>query len=232
MNISFEILKSNKHLVRKVLVCISVFFAILTTAMVFGSAVDSARVPGIIAKALSQDNNEGQALEECMKKNKGLADKLKKKNMFVESKPPKVPVCTGILGDSAFIDNQWRKAGEKFGSCEVVAVGTGEVTIMMDGKEKILKPFGEGVGNSPSGDLDSKKRKPGRRRERRGGNRQENPESSRRRGFGRGGGRMSEYLSSFSDEEREEMRERIQNMSREERREFFRQRRENANPDE
>lgn len=225
------VLRTNKRLIRRVLVGISATLLIFTAARVLGSSADSARIDRRIEKVLSQDNNEDELFQENIKKNKKLAEKLKKKNIFVESKHLRDPVCTGILGSSAIIDDQWRKTGDKFGGYEVVSVGSLEVTLIKDGKEKILKPFGDGVSGGPVRGPGKKISKGDKAREERGDrdrrDRGFRGEGRRGRGMGRdfggGGDRMREYFSNMSEEEREEVRSRMRNMSREERREYFEQ---------
>lgn len=236
MDMKFEILKTtklfvlrtNKRLVRRVLVCISAVLLVFTAARVLGSSADSVRIDRRIEKVLSQDNNADELFQENIKKNKELAEKLKKKNVFVESKQLKDPVCTGILGGSAIIDDQWRKAGDKFDGYEVVSVGSLEVTLVKDGKEKILKPFGDGVITGPVKAPGKKISKGDKGKEERG-DRDRRDRDDRRRGrgmgrdFGGGRGRIEEYFSNLPEEEREQERNRVRNMSREERREFFQQ---------
>jgi len=153
-------------------------------------------------------------------------DKAKKKSPFAPEAPePPMPKCTGIIGDTALINNQWRKAGETVDGATIVAVGASDVTILWKEKEQKLVPFDvpaeyqqKSKPPSPSGPSGSSESPQPVFMGPRG------PESG-----GRGHGLMEGRMTG---EEMEKMPHRIMNMTPEERRaafEEFRNRQRNSN---
>ena len=137
------------------------------------------------------------------------ADELKKKNLFIKTPPRQHPVreVVGILGDEALINGKWCKVGDRVGDAKIVAIEPTKVKIAWDGQEKDFSPIGSvGGGQGSEG--------PGSPRPR-GGSEGRGPvvTSNANNGpspAGRGGPQLSE-------EEREKMRLRFQNMTPEER---------------
>ena len=169
-------------------------------------------------------DNLDEAVKACIAANRGAADKIKERNMFAEPKAkPKPPACSAILGSKALIGDKWYGVGDEVGGAKITAIGPREITIIWEEKEKKLFPFAE----SDKKVSDRPVSKPAKQsRERRAQEVRPMREEGGRPGpgFGRRGG-MGRFFD-MSEDERSEMRERMMNMSREERREFFRQRRE------
>lgn len=153
-------------------------------------------------------------------------DKAKKKSPFAPDAPePPMPKCMGIIGDTALINDQWRKAGDTVDGATVVSVGASDVTILWKEKEQKLTPFDvpaeyrqSSRTPSPSGPSGSSESPQPVFMGPRG------PESG-----GRGHGFMEGRMTG---EEMAKMRDRIINMTPEERRaafEEFRNRQHNSN---
>lgn len=142
---------------------------------------------------------------------KGIAEQLKKKNMFFPPEPNHEPIkeVMGILGNEVLIQGQWYKVGDKVGEAEILAIEATQIRYRWEGKELTAAPI-EASGI--------------RRQER--ADRNERPEgtrpAARARPGGEGGpgrGRRA-FFRNLSDEERQEMRqmrERFRNASEEER---------------
>lgn len=228
---NFDHIKNNKRHVSKVLLIVSLVLAVVTAGKVLGFAVTSARTKGRIERAVAENGQNDEAVKACIAANRGAADKIKERNMFAEPKAkPKPPACSAILGSKALIGDKWYGVGDEVGGAKITAIGPREITIIWEEKEKKLFPFAE----SDKKVSDRSSSRPPRRSEERG-EQQDRPgprgDGGRgERGFGRRG--MGRFFENMSEDERRQMRERMRDMPREERREFFRQRREELDSDE
>jgi hypothetical protein len=157
--------KKNLTYVSKALVVISILCVVLTAARVSGYMISAGRIASDLETAKAGNGKDDETVKKLLATHREVADALKKKNMFVPQPPkPNPPQCYGIIGSSAIIDGKYYKAGDKFGSAEIVAVGPKDVTILWDGKEMKLVPFSyeskfASAGRprpTPSGDKDQK----------------------------------------------------------------------------
>ncbi len=149
---SKDFIKNNIKYLPNALFAISVVFIVLTVARVSGYASISERIARAVDTAKSQDGNNEETGKELLKKDNETANKLKKKNMFVPPPPKaKPPVCLGIIGSSAIINNKYYKVGDKIGAAELIAIGTKDVTIKWEDKEMKLVPFAQNNQSSGSG---------------------------------------------------------------------------------
>lgn len=105
------------------------------------------------------DSNES-LLEKALAQDKEVADALKTKNLIAPPPPETNPVreVTGIMGNEAFINGQWRKVGDKIGEAEILAIEPTFVKVTWKGKESTLAPIGNaggggGGGPSPRGSV-------------------------------------------------------------------------------
>jgi len=184
-------------------------------------------VNNVAAKSAAEPNN----LDILLKPSRELADQLKQKNVFVPPPPEKtspVKAVLGILGQEAFIDGQWYKVGDKIGEAEIAAIEPARVKIKWNGNEQYFSPITAEVASDAETGRGGTGRPGGR-----GG-----PQSGTSTtvqgqpfggpgGFGRFGGpgfgNMSvEQMESFR-QQREEMRQRFENMSDAEREQFRQQ---------
>lgn len=214
-----DYLKRNERLAPRALLGVAAFLAILTVAKLWDYHSTSAEAQSIVAKAVDQDKPDPELLKENLAGFKGIADAIKKKNLFVPVPPKKHPVSAvlGIMGNEALINDKWYKAGDKIGDARIVAIEPTQVKIEWDGKEKYFAPIASADGSSsgpPSG-----RRGSGR------GAESAQPGPARvdvvQQGPGRGGfGNMSEEQRAEMRARMEGMRARFESMSPEEREAF------------
>lgn len=147
---SKDFIKNNVKYLPNALFAISVVFIVLTVARVSGYASTSERITKAVDTAKTQDSNNEETVKKLLEKDNEIANKLKQKNMFVPP-PPKAnpPVCIGIIGSSAIINNKYYKVGDKIGAAELIAIGTKDVTIKWEDKEMKLVPFALNNQSSP-----------------------------------------------------------------------------------
>ncbi len=136
---------------------------------------------------------------------------LQERNLFAPKIIPQPPQATQILGNAAFFGDRWVRLGEEINGAKLIAIDSTSVTLLWEGKEIKQYPFEyrpEGQGQPPRGP---------------GGSRQAGPASA---GSARTSGRpSSEGFGNFSGrapwmmspEEREQMRQRFEQMTPEER---------------
>ncbi|HRU14403.1 MAG TPA: hypothetical protein P5017_01610 [Anaerohalosphaeraceae bacterium] len=135
---------------------------------------------------------------------------LQERNLFVPKIIPQPPQATQILGDAAFFQDRWVRLGEEIGGAKVVAIDSTSVTLLWEGKEIKQYPFDykpQGQNQRPTGP--------------------DNGQQSRSRtDSGRASSRPSpEGITGFggrapwamSPEERDQLRQRFEQMTPEER---------------
>jgi hypothetical protein len=137
------------------------------------------------------------------------ADELKKKNLFIVIPPKQHPVgeVLGILGEEALINGQWYKVGDSVEDAKIVAIDPTKVRIAWNGQEKEFSPIA-----STGGEGQPEQSRPARRAERPGSG--DGPPVVV---TGSRGGSPGQMRAGPSAEEISKMRERMQNMSPEER---------------
>jgi hypothetical protein len=199
---------------------ISVLLLVISVLLVAGIVVKganymafSAKVPGLIAQATLHSKPDPNETKKYSEKANELTEELTKKNMFAPPPPkPENPIKEiNIIGDTVLIDGNLYKEGADCKGAKILRIEGSQMTYEWQGEKITIGPFG-----TISSGSDEKKEENNRRRERREekveGKNQPREENSERRGRGpRRGGRGREMS--------EEEREKIQNMSREERRE-------------
>jgi hypothetical protein len=81
---------------------------------------------------------------------KGVADALKKKNLFAKQPPKEHPIkqIDGILGNEALIQNKWYKTGDKVGDARIVSIGATGVLVDWDGKKTTISPIAAAMSES------------------------------------------------------------------------------------
>ncbi len=143
--------KNNKHLVRPVLLGVSVVLAVLALAKLRDYYTTSAEAQSIVRKAVDQDKTTPKLIEENLAGFKKIADALKKESLFVPRAPKHHPVSAvlGIMGSEALINGKWYKAGDKISDAEIVAIEATFVKIKWDGKEKAFAPISAMTASAP-----------------------------------------------------------------------------------
>jgi hypothetical protein len=226
---NFNHIENRKEHISKILLIVSLLFAVATAGKVLAFAVTSLRIGPRIEAAVAQNGQNDESVKAGLADSRAAADKLKQKNMFAEPKPkPKPPACSAILGSKALINGKWYKTGDEVAGAKIVTIGPKDVTVLWQEKETKLIPFadsGKKTQDRPPSRPPKKARERGAQAARPAGG----PAGERRpeERFGRGGMRgMGRFFENMSEEERQQLREKMMNMSPEERREFFRQQRE------
>lgn len=182
--------------------------------------IDLSKAGQYVSKTTANSKADANDLNNILKTSTELADQLKKKNVFVPPPPDmKNPVnaVIGILGDEALIDGKWYKVGDKIGEAQIAAIEPARVKVRWNGNETFFSPItaivaSEGQGGPREG---AGSRPPGGPR---GGSQTTVPGQ----GFGGPGGfpgfgNMSSGDMERFRQQRDEMRQRFENMSDEER---------------
>jgi hypothetical protein len=208
-------LKEKQGLISISLFWFSAALGILILVKLGGFFVSSASAVRLVDDALAQSKPDANDAKKYLDKFREIADELKKKNMFAPPPPkPGWPVSSvqAILGDTAFINGDWRNVGDDIGGAKVLEIRPTYVKLVWEEKEKNFSPFdmkdvkGKESGARKREEREVRKER-GERRPRRGG----------RRGF-----------RNMSREERMRLREKMRDMSPEERREYRRKMREES----
>ena len=159
-------------------------------------------------------------IQKALDSDKAVAEELKKANLFAPPPPKRNPVqeVFGILGSEALINGQWYKAGDKVQDANIVAVESTHVVVEWNGQRTDLYPIQAAVATT-----ETSSRPGGRARGPGGGG----PGmmgggpimTSIGGAFGGGRGGRGGMFGGLSDDDRQ----RIQNMSPDDRRNFFMQ---------
>jgi hypothetical protein len=192
----------------RILLTVAVLLGVLTLGKVAGFFVGSSKAKAITAKA--DPNETGRnSLSEQMTQAKTSAEQLKKKNLFLLPAARQHPVkeVLGILGSEALINDKWYRVGDSVGEAKIVAIEPTKVRVAWDGQEKDFAPIGSGGSGEPPAPRTARGAEPGT---------QAVAVGSRRGPPGPG----REGPPSLSAGERENMRQRWENMSAEERQRF------------
>ena len=167
---------------------------------------------GVVERAVEKDEPDPNAVERYFAGPKGIAEELKKKNLFSPPEPnnKSIKEVIGILGNEALIGGKWYKAGDKIGEAEILAIEATQIRYRWEGKELTAAPIQASSAKSPGRDR--------RGRDTAG----EGRPAARARPDREGGftGRRMGFFRNLSDQERQEMREmreRFRNASDQER---------------
>jgi len=216
-----DYLKENERLAPHALLCVAGLLAVLAVVKFWDYHSASAEAQSIVGKAVDQDKANPDLLKENLAGFKKIADAIKKKNLFVPVPPKRHPVSAvlGIMGEEALINNKWYKVGDKIGDAKVIAVEPTQVKIEWDGKEKYFAPIasaGSAPGSSGRGGRDRGGEPRGPRPQRPDMPGPDPGREPRRGGFGD----MSEEQRAEMRARMEGMRARFENMSPQEREAF------------
>jgi len=140
---NYKPLKKPRQLLSIVFMILSALFCLLIVFKVSGYYTSLARAQSGIEQAKAQGENDPNVVKEYFEERKNEADELVKKNLFVPPPPKRHPIrdVTGILGDTALINGDWHKVGDKIGEATVLEITSTYVKIEYEGKEKIYSPF-------------------------------------------------------------------------------------------
>ena len=211
-----DYLKENERLAPHALLCVAGVLAVLAVVKLWDYYSASAEAQSIVGKAVDQDKADPNLVKENLAGFKKIADAIKKKNLFVPVQPPRHPVSAvlGIMGSEALINSKWYKVGDKVGEAKILAIGPTQVKIEWNGKEKYFAPIASAASASPSSGRDRGRTSRGPRPQR---PQMAGPGPERGRG---GFGDMSEEQRAQMRARMEGMRARFENMSPEEREAF------------
>ncbi|MBP7052933.1 MAG: hypothetical protein KBE65_18160 [Phycisphaerae bacterium] len=191
------------------LLAVAVLLGALVLLRIAGFVTASAQARAMAATA--DPNGRGVAeVGKLLAGAQACAEELKKKNLFIVVPPKQHPVgeVRGILGEEALINGQWYKAGDSVEDAKIVAIEPTKVRVAWNGQETEFLPIA-----SASVEGGSERSGPPSRGERSGPRR--GPTSVMTGSRGAAPGQMQ---GRPSPEEINKMRERMQNMSPEERR--------------
>jgi hypothetical protein len=190
---------------------------------VTGFFVASARAKSIVKQAVEQSTADPKDIEKQLANSAAISDELKKNNLFAppETKQHPVKEVSGIFGDQVLIQNKWYSVGDTIKDAKIVAIGATSVTIAWDGKERSFLPIESKLvedKSSPKGRPSTAQKKEGEDDSKKE-NAEERPESvtvrveggGPQRIFGGRGGPGGGFMA---------MRQRFEDMSEDERREF------------
>ena len=191
--------------------------------LVLGAGAQTLHTSGKAAAAI----REYQRLQtEAARPRQGGSDqirRLQRNNLFVAAPSrTQLPQTQAILGDAVLIGDRWYRQGQEVQGFQIVAIGPDHVTVLNDGQEQRLVPFNVEVNYGGSRGTTAAGGSGDRGRDAREGDRGQRGPGQRPGGFGGGPVPMGGMM---------EMRERIENMTPEQRRETFEQFR-NASPEE
>ncbi len=156
-----DYLREKKELVLVALLGVSVFLAVLILVKIKGFFAASARAENLVKRAVEQNSTNTNDTDKYLAQFKGLADALKKNNLFAPPPPKQHPVkeVLGIFGNEVLINDNWYKVGDTVGDAKITAIGPTNVKIDWEGSEKVFAPI---RGST----IDVSKRRPGRPRKR------------------------------------------------------------------
>jgi len=146
-------LKNKKELVPTVLLGVSVICGILILVKVTSFFVASARAESVVKRAIEQNGADPNNIEKQLASSAAITDELKKNNLFAQPPEKQHPVkeVWGIFGDQVLIKDKWYNVGDTIADAKVVAIGPTSVTIMWDGKEKSFLPIQAVIAEAKSG---------------------------------------------------------------------------------
>ena len=222
-----DLLKNKKELVPTVLLGVSVLCGILILVKVTSFFVASAKAESVVKRAIEQNMTDPNNIEKQLASSIAITDELKKNNLFAPPQAKQHPVTevSGIFGDQVFIRDKWYNVGDMVSDAKIVAIGPTSVTIMWDGKEKSFLPIQADIAEVQNGQrgrtATAKGKEGGDSKSENGENRPTkvtiNVEGGMPPGFGGPGGPGEGFMA---------MRQRLENMSEQEREAFRNQMRE------
>ncbi|UCG48644.1 MAG: hypothetical protein JSU94_02490 [Phycisphaerales bacterium] len=121
----------------------SVVLGVLTVIKLQALASTSVRAGDVVERAVTGGEPDANDVERHVEKAKAAADELKKKNLFAPPPPRVNPIkeVKAIFGDYAYINGDWRQAGDKIGDANIVAIEPTRVKVEWDGKIHFLAPL-------------------------------------------------------------------------------------------
>lgn len=134
------------------LLCASGALGVLILVRLGSFFVASGRMDRLVQEAAAQSKADPNSVKNYIARFKEAADELKKNNMFAPPPPkPGWPVSKveGILGDTAFINGDWRKVGDDIGGAKVLEIGPNYVKLEWEGQQKTFFPFDVGTVPEP-----------------------------------------------------------------------------------
>ncbi len=208
-----DYLKSKKEFISRILVVVSIVFAVCISIKVVGFFTAAASAKTLVAEAIAQSEQDPNDMEKYFTKSREMADELKKKNLFAPPAPKQHPVkqVSGILGNEALINGKWYKVGDQVADANIVSIEPTLVKIEWNGSEKTFAPIGAASAGGPGPGM---RKGPGEGRRGRG-RRMEQPARTVQGdvpefpGPPEMRGRFLERWNQMSDEERQRMRERF-----------------------
>jgi hypothetical protein len=120
---------------------------------VTGFFADSSKAATLLKDAVAQSKPDANEVEKRLADSKTVAEELKKKNLFAPPPPKQHPVSavSGIMGDEVLINDTWYKLGQMVGDAKIVAIEPTRIKMEWDGQERVFAPIDAPSPAGPSG---------------------------------------------------------------------------------
>jgi hypothetical protein len=155
MKMKFDYLKKNDDTISAIYKwsCIILFVWIAFTLA--GFLISSGKAALIVKGLIDQTTVDPNSTAKYFVESKALADKLKKRNVFMPDTSDQCPVkqVMGILGNEVLVNGRWYKAGDKIPDANVVIkkIEPTLVRIEWNGKEQVFSPITSVSMSGPPG---------------------------------------------------------------------------------
>ena len=213
-----EYLDGKKQFISVAFLGVSALFAVLILVELKDYFVAAAEAENTVKTAVSQSRHDPNELKKHLAASKAIADKMKKKNLFIPPAPKVHPIkqVQGIWGNEALINGKWYKAGDRIADANIVAIDPTGVRTMWEGQEKTFRPIDLKVASSSSGSRSGRPAPESDKPEEKGPSGTVQVQIQQGSGMGRFDGMSREDIMARM----RGMRERFENMSPEERERF------------
>lgn len=135
-------IRLSEQAVGKGLFFLLILLCLGTAVKTVGGIFQKRSIPGRVAGSIELFDTQNSKAKEYLEAYGKEVSKLKEKGIFcLEKKKPSPPQVSGILGDSALMNNKWCKVGEEQAGAKIVKIEPTQVTILWEGKEMRLSPL-------------------------------------------------------------------------------------------
>ena len=216
-------IKLKQETIKFVLFCMGAVLVFMIFVKITDFFVSSAKAEGLIKKAFEQTQESQQPanIEQLCAPSQNIADNLKKKNIFaigMAQKEHPVKLVSGIFGGEVLINGKWYKLGDQVEDAQIAAIEPAQVKIKWQGEEKTFTPITNETQQPAAGAQGRSTQVAAAGRSRRGAtDNTGRPTQTFTSGSFGGFGQVSAEDRSQMMQRMDEMRQRFQNMSDQER---------------
>jgi hypothetical protein len=149
--LKLDYLKGKKEAISVALLGVSAVLGVLTLIKLTAYFGAAARAEGIVKEAIAQSKLNTTDTEKLFSDAVAAAGELKKKNLFVPPPQKRHPVneVLGIMGSEALIGDRWYKVGDKIADAKVVAIEPAQVRIEWEGNVTSFAPIDANIPSGP-----------------------------------------------------------------------------------